>query len=56
MAQRMTSWFDTGRDWWTPRRPWPPGMHFEDGGVERTICRYLPPPPAPVGSMAAPRS
>ena len=40
------------RPWWPPRRPWPPGMRFEDVSAaerafERLADRAMPPRPIP---------
>jgi hypothetical protein len=49
---------DVGRPWWAPRRPWPPGMWFEDVPqaelqFERLVdSAPLPLPEVPITSSA----
>jgi hypothetical protein len=50
LAKRRQKKLHVKQGWWTPLRPWPRGVRFEDGEVEREVGRYLPPPPAPIGA------
>ena len=51
MAKRGMS--DTRRDWWTPRQPWPDGVHFEDGPTERILDHQMPARPVQAGDYGS---
>jgi hypothetical protein len=51
--RKRGAWDPTWRAWWTPRRPWPGSMHFEDGETERVLDRMLPLPELPAGTYVS---
>ena len=53
MAKQVASWSFESVYWFTPKRPWPPGMHFEDGPTERVIDRKMPPRPTQAGEYGS---
>jgi hypothetical protein len=47
------SYLPQGRDWFTPKRPWLPGIRFEDGETERVIDPRMPARPTQAGNYGS---
>jgi hypothetical protein len=48
-----TTWQDKGRDWFTPKHPWPADLRFQDCPTERVLDQQMPPRPAQVGDYGS---
>jgi hypothetical protein len=53
MAKQVVCWALESTYWFLPKRPWPPGMKFEDGPTERILDRQMPARPAQPGDYGS---